>query len=39
MQVVLDWIVTGLGTDGLGDLAVHQPGKRLGLDPDRLRPQ
>jgi hypothetical protein len=24
------------GADGLGDLAVHQPGERGGLDPYRL---
>jgi hypothetical protein len=32
-------ILTRPGPDGLRDLAADQPGKRLGLDPDRFRAQ
>ncbi len=37
MQVVRDGVVTGLGANGLGDLAVHEPGECGCLDPYRLR--
>ena len=37
LEVVLQRVVVGPGLDGLEDLALDQPGERLGLDPHRLR--